>query len=195
MYFHIHINWTSPFPILGLLSGIFHFYSNFKRNFHLQTVENLIRRCIFLTLEYRLAICLWEGNFFRANRIQHQGAIEHHASIDRLQIQHEHLQLLLIHLNQILQIRYMYLRRNHYVKREVWEAIWKSEKPSGLDLHYFFKPGCFQVSMIRVICMCWSFSPTQQFFSHVWRINLAQNIMRVNIPFAKTDEKLWIFSE
>ena len=33
MYFPILINWTSPFPILGLLGGIFHFYSNFKRNF------------------------------------------------------------------------------------------------------------------------------------------------------------------
>ena len=28
----ILINWTSQFPILGLLGGIFHFYSNFKRN-------------------------------------------------------------------------------------------------------------------------------------------------------------------
>ena len=27
---------------LGLLGGIFHFYSNFKRNFCKQTVENLI---------------------------------------------------------------------------------------------------------------------------------------------------------
>ena len=34
----------SPFPILGLLGDILHFYSNFKRNFCLQTVENLIRR-------------------------------------------------------------------------------------------------------------------------------------------------------
>ena len=29
MYFPIPINWTSPFPILELLGGIFHFYSNF----------------------------------------------------------------------------------------------------------------------------------------------------------------------
>ena len=47
MYFPILINWTSPFPILGLLGGIFHFYSNFKRNFCLQTVENLIRRDVW----------------------------------------------------------------------------------------------------------------------------------------------------
>ena len=32
MYFPILINWTSPFPILGLLVGIFIFYSNFIRN-------------------------------------------------------------------------------------------------------------------------------------------------------------------
>ena len=38
------MKWTSPFPILGLLGGIFHFYSNFKRNFCKQTVKNLIRR-------------------------------------------------------------------------------------------------------------------------------------------------------
>ena len=28
---HILINLTSPFPILGLLGGIFHFYSNLKK--------------------------------------------------------------------------------------------------------------------------------------------------------------------
>ena len=41
----IFINWTSPFPILGLLGGIFHFYSNFNRTFCKQTVETLIRHC------------------------------------------------------------------------------------------------------------------------------------------------------
>ena len=46
MYFPILINWISPFPVLGLLGGIFHFCSNFKRNFCKQTVENLIRRRI-----------------------------------------------------------------------------------------------------------------------------------------------------
>ena len=50
MYFPILINWTSPFPILGLLGGIFYFYSNFKRNFCKQTVENLIRRRILRCL-------------------------------------------------------------------------------------------------------------------------------------------------
>ena len=46
MEFLIVMNWTSQFLILGLLCGIFHFYSNFKRNFCKQTVENLIRRRI-----------------------------------------------------------------------------------------------------------------------------------------------------
>ena len=45
MHFPILINWTSPFPILGLLGGIFHFYSNFERDFCKQTMENLIRHC------------------------------------------------------------------------------------------------------------------------------------------------------
>ena len=48
--FPIFINWTSPFPILGLLGGIIYFYSNFKRNFCKQTVENLIRRRVLWTL-------------------------------------------------------------------------------------------------------------------------------------------------
>ena len=41
MEFPTAINWTIPFPILGLLGGILHFYSNFKRNSCKQTVENL----------------------------------------------------------------------------------------------------------------------------------------------------------
>ena len=44
MFFPVIINWTSPFPILGLLGDIFHFHSYLKRNFCKQTVENLIRR-------------------------------------------------------------------------------------------------------------------------------------------------------
>ena len=46
MEFPTVFNWTSPFPILGLLGGILHFCSNFKRNFCKLTVENLIRRRI-----------------------------------------------------------------------------------------------------------------------------------------------------
>ena len=40
----------SLFPILGLFGGIFHFYSNFKRDFCQQTVENLIRRRVLRRL-------------------------------------------------------------------------------------------------------------------------------------------------
>ena len=43
-----------------------------------------------------------ERNFLIADFIQHQGAIERHASIDQSQIQHEYLQLLLNNLNLIL---------------------------------------------------------------------------------------------
>ena len=57
MYFPIIINWTSPFPILGLLGGIVHFYSNFKRNFCKQTVENLTRRCILQRLIWFCTVC------------------------------------------------------------------------------------------------------------------------------------------
>ena len=37
------ISRTSPFPFLGFLGGIFHFYSNFNSKFCKQTVETLIR--------------------------------------------------------------------------------------------------------------------------------------------------------
>ena len=57
MYFPIFINWTSPFPILGLLGGMFHFYSNFKSNFCEQTVENLIRCHILRRLVWFCTVC------------------------------------------------------------------------------------------------------------------------------------------
>ena len=52
------INWMSPFPILGLLGGIFHFYSNFKINLCKQTVENLIRRRLLRRLIWFGTVCL-----------------------------------------------------------------------------------------------------------------------------------------
>ena len=76
MYFPILINWTSPFQILGLLCGIFHFYSNFKGNFGKKTVKNLIRRLVLRRLiwfctVYRcptkrtLGLYVWvESNYF-----------------------------------------------------------------------------------------------------------------------------------
>ena len=75
MYFPTLINWTSPFPILWLLGGIFHFYLNFQRNFCKQTVENLIRRRILRRLIWFCTVCrcstkkliwvkpLYSGNF------------------------------------------------------------------------------------------------------------------------------------
>ena len=57
MYFPIPINWTSPIPILRLLGGSFHLYSNFKRNFCKQTVENLIRRTFLRCLILFCTVC------------------------------------------------------------------------------------------------------------------------------------------
>ena len=57
MVFPPSINWTSQFPILGLLGGVFHFYSNFKRNFCKQTVENLIRGCVLRRLIRFCPVC------------------------------------------------------------------------------------------------------------------------------------------
>ena len=57
MYFPILIDWTSQFPILWLLGGIFHFYSNFKRKFCKQTVENLIRRRVLRRLIWFCCVC------------------------------------------------------------------------------------------------------------------------------------------
>ena len=55
--FPILINWTSPFPDLGLLGGIFHFYSNFKRTFCKQMVEKLIRRRDLRRLIWFSTVC------------------------------------------------------------------------------------------------------------------------------------------
>ena len=44
--FPILINWTSPFPILGVSGVLFHFYSISNRNSCKRTVEPLIRRRI-----------------------------------------------------------------------------------------------------------------------------------------------------
>ena len=46
MYIPILFNWISPFPILGLLGGVFNFYSSFKRSIRKQNMENHIRRHI-----------------------------------------------------------------------------------------------------------------------------------------------------
>ena len=57
-YFPISINRTSLFLISGVLSGIFHFYSNSSRTFREQTKEILIRRGILRRLIWVCAVCL-----------------------------------------------------------------------------------------------------------------------------------------
>ena len=51
------IYWTSLFPILGLLGGVFHSYSNFERKFCKQTVENLTRCRILWHLIWLCTVC------------------------------------------------------------------------------------------------------------------------------------------
>ena len=48
------------------------------------------------------------GGFSQSRLYSTSMAIEHHASIERSQTQHEHLQLLMIHLYPILQISISY---------------------------------------------------------------------------------------
>ena len=57
MEFPTDIRWTSPFPILGLLGCIFHFYSKLNRNFCLQTMEDLIRRLVLRRLIWFCTVC------------------------------------------------------------------------------------------------------------------------------------------
>ena len=52
------INWTNPFPNLGVLSAIFHLCSNFDRIFCKQTVETLIRHRVLRRLTWVCTICL-----------------------------------------------------------------------------------------------------------------------------------------
>ena len=54
----ISISRTSQFQILGVLSGIVHFYSNSNRRFSEQTVETLIRRRVLRCLIWVCAVCL-----------------------------------------------------------------------------------------------------------------------------------------
>ena len=57
MEFPIVINWTSTFPTLGLFGGIFYLYSNLKRSFCKQTVENLSRRRVLRRLIWFCTVC------------------------------------------------------------------------------------------------------------------------------------------
>ena len=58
MEFPISISRTSRFLILGVLGGIFHFYSNSYRTFCEQTVETLIRCRVLRRLIWVCAVCL-----------------------------------------------------------------------------------------------------------------------------------------
>ena len=57
--FPISMGRTSLIQILGVLGGIFHFYSNSYRSFCKQTVETLIRRRILRRLVWVCAFCLY----------------------------------------------------------------------------------------------------------------------------------------
>ena len=54
----ILINWTSPFPILGLSGVPFHSYSNFNKNSCKQTGETLITRRVLWRLIWVCTVCL-----------------------------------------------------------------------------------------------------------------------------------------
>ena len=51
------INWASPFPIKGLLSGILPLFSNFDRTFCKQIVKSLIRRHVLRRLIWFCTAC------------------------------------------------------------------------------------------------------------------------------------------
>ena len=54
MEFPTDNNWTCPFPILGLLGGIFKFIQNLTETL---TVENLIRRRVLRRLIWFCTVC------------------------------------------------------------------------------------------------------------------------------------------
>ena len=52
-----HSYYSNPFLFKGVLGGIFHFCSNFKRNLCKQRVVSLIRRCILRRLIWFCTVC------------------------------------------------------------------------------------------------------------------------------------------
>ena len=58
----ILINWTSPFPILGVSGVLFHFYSVSNRCSCKQTVKNLIRRRVLRRPIWVCTVCLCPRN-------------------------------------------------------------------------------------------------------------------------------------
>ena len=57
MGFPTTISRTSPFPVLGVSGGIFHFYSNFNRIFCKQKLETLIRQYFLRRLIWVCTVC------------------------------------------------------------------------------------------------------------------------------------------
>ena len=62
MDFPISIDRTSLFQILGVLGGIFHFYSNSNRKLCEQTVDTLVRCRFFQHLIWVCTVCLCPTN-------------------------------------------------------------------------------------------------------------------------------------
>ena len=60
--YSILINWSSPFPILGVAGVIFHFYLIFDRNSYKQTVKTLIRRLVLRRVICVCTVCLCPKN-------------------------------------------------------------------------------------------------------------------------------------
>ena len=58
MEFPTIIHLSGPYPLYGLMGGIFHFYSNFNRTFCKQTVETLIRHSVMRRLMWVCIVCL-----------------------------------------------------------------------------------------------------------------------------------------
>ena len=75
MNFPIFIGKTGLFQILGVLGGIFHFYSNFNRTFYKQTVRTLIRRRVLRRLVWVCTFYLYppkkDSRLICVNRINH----------------------------------------------------------------------------------------------------------------------------
>ena len=79
MEFLTLISWTISFTFLGLLGGIFHFYSNFNSTFCKQTVETLIR-CTVCTVclcsTKKDARLIWDKQHFTRSVSQECSLIE-----------------------------------------------------------------------------------------------------------------------
>ena len=56
--YSITINWTSPFPMLGVSGVLFYFYSISNSNSCYQTVKTLIRRRVLRRLIWVCTVCL-----------------------------------------------------------------------------------------------------------------------------------------